>query len=120
MKGADQKERFWTNLEELVSRSEIVIDRPKGSRHPRHAQMEYQVDYGYLAGTSSADGEGIDIWLGSDPGRKLDAIICTVDLGKGDAEIKLLVGCTQDEIAFIESFHNMWPQMGGILVRREG
>lgn len=28
-------EDFWDALDELVSNSEIVIDRPKGSAHPR-------------------------------------------------------------------------------------
>ncbi len=39
---------FWKALERLVSESEIVIDRPKGSTHPRYADIVYSVDYGYL------------------------------------------------------------------------
>ena len=41
-------ESFWTAIGSLVRESEIVIDRPKGSRHPRYPELVYPVDYGYL------------------------------------------------------------------------
>ena len=44
---------FWRYLEELYSQSKVVIDRPKGSVHPRYPQIVYQLDYGYLDGTKS-------------------------------------------------------------------
>ena len=110
---------FWRRLDELLERSEIVVDRPRGSRHPRFPEIVYALDYGYLAGTTSADGEGVDVWLGSDPARRLVAVICTVDLDKRDAEMKLMVGCTAEERDYIEHFYNSWPDMGGMIVERE-
>ena len=47
------------SADELVEKSKIVIDRPKGSAHPRFPDIIYQVDYGYLENTSSMDGAGI-------------------------------------------------------------
>ena len=41
-------EDFWKALDELVNSSEIVIDRPRGSAHPRFPNFIYKVDYGYL------------------------------------------------------------------------
>jgi inorganic pyrophosphatase len=82
---------FWLALDKLVSESEIVIDRPKGSRHPKYPTFLYPVDYGYLENTSSIDGGGIDVWKGAD-GEDIDAIVCTVDLMKKDSEIKILIG----------------------------
>ena len=93
-----KSEVFWQRLDALLERSEIVIDRPKGSRHPRFQEIVYALDYGYLDGTTSTDGEGVDVWLGSEPERGLNAVICTVVLDKGDAEMKLMVGCTDDEM----------------------
>jgi inorganic pyrophosphatase len=49
--------------------SEIVIDRPKGTVHPKYPEFAYQVDYGYLKDTSSMDGAGIDVWVGSGKNR---------------------------------------------------
>ena len=57
----DYNEEFWDALDELVKTSEIVVDRPKGSIHPRFPDFIYRLDYGYLRGTSSMDGAGIEI-----------------------------------------------------------
>ena len=43
-----QNSDFWTAAETLVAQSRIVIDRPKGSAHPRYPDFLYPVDYGYL------------------------------------------------------------------------
>ncbi len=83
---------FWMGIDELVEKSQIVIDRPKGSRHPKNQNIIYQVDYGYLAGTFSMDGAGIDVWVGTRGDRTADAIICTIDLFRKDSEIKILIG----------------------------
>ncbi len=110
---------FWLALDELLASSRIVIDRPKGTAHPRFHHMIYPLDYGYLEGTSSMDGGGIDVWRGSDASQKLDAIICTVDLMKRDSEIKLLIGCTEEEKQIVLGVHNDSQYMKGILVHRE-
>lgn len=108
---------FWNALDELVSNSEIVIDRPKGTAHLRYPDFIYQVDYGYLKNTTSMDGTGIDVWVGSGE-RRIDAIICTIDLMKKDSEIKILIGCTEEEKAIIYETHNETEYMKGILIRR--
>ena len=110
-------EAFWSALDSLVAQSEIVIDRPKGSAHPRYPDFIYEVDYGYLKNTSSMDGDGIDVWVGT-AGTKIDAIICIVDLMKRDSEIKILIGCTEEEKAIVYRTHNETEFMKGILIRR--
>lgn len=109
---------FWQRLEALLERSTIVVDRPKGSHHPRFPQIVYAIDYGYLDGTSSNDGEGVDVWLGTHENKVLDAVICTVDLHRGDAEMKLMVGCTESEKEYIERFYNEWPDMAAKIIKR--
>jgi inorganic pyrophosphatase len=113
----DYNDAFWKALDELVSKSEIVIDRPKGSAHPRFPDFIYKVDYGYLKNTASMDGAGIDIWVGSGD-KKIDAIMCIVDLMKRDSEIKILIGCTEEEKLEIYKTHNETEYMKGILIRR--
>ena len=110
-------EDFWTAIDELVSNSEIVIDRPKGTAHPKYPDFIYKVDYGYLKDTSSMDGGGIDVWVGSDE-KKIDAIMCIVDLLKKDSEIKILIGCTEEEKKIVYETHNDTQFMKGILIRR--
>ena len=110
-------EDFWKALDDLVRNSEIVIDRPRGSAHPRFPNFIYKVDYGYLKNTSSMDGAGIDVWIGSGD-KKIDAIMCIVDLMKRDSEIKILVGCTEEEKLDIYKTHNETQYMKGVLIRR--
>lgn len=107
---------FWNALDELVKNSEIVIDRPKGNRHPKFPDFIYKVDYGYLKDTTSMDGGGIDVWVGTDE-KKIDAIMVIVDLMKKDSEIKILIGCTEEEKLIIYKTHNE-EYMKGILIRR--
>ena len=111
-------EGFWEAIDTLVSSGKIIIDRPKGSTHPYFPNIKYDLDYGYIKNTSSMDGGGIDVWLGSLSEKKVNAIICTVDLMKKDSEIKLLIGCTEEEINIVYDFHNDSEFMKGILVRR--
>ena len=110
-------EDFWKALDKLVSNSEIVIDRPRGSAHPRFPNFIYKVDYGYLKNTASMDGAGIDVWVGSGD-KKIDAIMCIVDLMKRDSEIKILIGCTEEEKLEIYKTHNETQYMKGVLIRR--
>ena len=111
-------EAFWEAIDALVASGKIVIDRPKGSCHPRFPSIKYEVDYGYIEDTSSMDGDGIDVWCGSLPEKRVNALICTVDLMKKDSEIKLLIGCTEEEMQTVYEFHNCSERMKGILVRR--
>lgn len=109
---------FWEALDSLVEKSEVIIDRPKGTAHPRYQNFIYEVDYGYLKNTASMDGGGIDVWKGTDKDQKIDAIVCTVDLTKRDSEIKILIGCTEEEKEKIYNTHNNSSSMKGILIRR--
>ncbi len=109
---------FWTTLDKLVNGSEVIIDRPKGSAHPRYPDFIYKLDYGYLKNTSSMDGSGIDVWVGSDSSQKIDAIMCIVDLIKKESEIKILIGCTEEEKEIVYQTHNESENMKGILIRR--
>ena len=108
---------FWNALDNLVANSEIIIDRPKGTAHPKYPNFIYKVDYGYLKDTSSMDGAGIDVWVGSGE-KKIDAIMCIVDLIKKDSEIKILLGCTEEEKTIIYETHNETQFMKGVLIRR--
>ena len=109
--------KFWAAAEQLVATSEIVIDRPKGSAHPTHHDAISPVAYGYLSGTTAADGEGIDVWVGSLEPKRITGLVCTFDLSKRDAELKLLLGCTPQEEDQILSFLNE-GEMAAILVAK--
>lgn len=114
-KGAD----YWIALDILVEYSDVVIDRPKGSRHPRYLETIYPLDYGYLKGTVRSDGQGIDVWLGSSGKKSVTGVVLTVDLHKRDAEQKILCGCSIDEAEMIREFHNQNSQQAVLMWRKD-
>lgn len=108
---------FWQALDTLVAASKLVLDRPRGTAHPRYTEFTYPYDYGYLAGTRSGDGHGIDVWVGSLPERTITGVVATVDLLKRDVEIKLLLGCTSAESEAIAALHARGDQSAMLMPR---
>lgn len=97
---------FWQTLTELATTGSIILDRPKGTAHPRYPELIYPLNYGYLENTSAGDGDSIDVWMGSKGEKILTGILCTFDKLKRDAEIKLLIGCTLQDVETIRGFNN--------------
>lgn len=51
------------NAKEFIGQTvEVKMDRPLGTRHPKHNFM-YPVNYGYIPGIISGDGEELDAYL---------------------------------------------------------
>jgi len=75
----------------IGKRIRVVIDRPKGSLHPEHGFV-YPVNYGYVPGTMSGDGEPIDVYvLGPDEALDEAAATCiAVVHRRDDVEDKLV------------------------------
>ena len=103
-------EKYWDLLNELVDRSDIVIERPKGTSHPCFPELLYPLDYGYLANTRSSDGDAVDVWVGSLNSRRISGVVCTVDTEDRDVEVKLLLGYTKEETDMILNIHNQGTQ----------
>ena len=41
----------------------VKVDRPMGSYHPKHKDMYYPINYGYIEGVIAPDGEEQDAYL---------------------------------------------------------
>ena len=51
------------NAKDFIGKTvEVEMDRPLGTRHPKHGFM-YCVNYGFIPGTVSGDGEELDAYL---------------------------------------------------------
>jgi inorganic pyrophosphatase len=109
---------FWETLDNFLTSGEVVIDRPKGSSHPRFPEIVYPLGYGYLKGVFGGDGNELDVWQGSMTEKRLVAVACTVDTMKKDVEAKLLIGCTEEEINIVDKFHNS-KYMSCVIIRRK-
>ncbi len=69
------------------------IDRPIGSRHPKHPDMIYPINYGYVDGIIAPDGEEQDVYiLGADrPLEEFEGKVIAVYHRLNDVEDKWIV-----------------------------
>lgn len=102
----------------LVAGSTLRVDRPRGSAHPRFPASIYPLDYGYLEGTRGGDGEGVDVFVGTEANSGVVAVAATVDPGAGDAELKLLLDCSEGEIAAVDTFLSSTLGLGVRMIHR--
>jgi inorganic pyrophosphatase len=109
--------QFWLDLEQLVTSSELHIDRPKASAHPRFPELIYPFDYGELIGTSGGDGQGIDVWVGTLE-KRVTGVLATVDKFKRDSETKILLGCSRTEMLKIRDWYNNVAELPCLLFER--
>ena len=107
---------YWDILSEFIQSNSIVIDREKGTSHPKYADMIYPVDYGFITNTQSMDGSAIDIFIGSEDEQKINGIICVADKVKNDSEIKVVLSCNENEIQTILDFLNRTAHMKAIFI----
>lgn len=42
---------------------EVIVDRPLGSYHPKHSDIYYPINYGYVEGVIAPDGEEQDAYI---------------------------------------------------------
>jgi len=105
--------------EALIKLKGVTIERTKHSEHPSYPDIIYPIDYGYVNGTFSSDGEEVDIFVGSGH-NGLVAAIFTVDLRKKDRECKLIYNCSPEEVYLVNGFINFEPTLmhGRLLMRR--
>ena len=68
----------------------VTVDRPMGSFHPKHQNLYYPVNYGYIEGIPAPDGEEQDVYiLGVDrPVKEFTGRIIAVVRRSDDVEEK--------------------------------
>ena len=83
----------------------VIVDRPLGTCHPRHPDIVYPINYGYVPGVIAPDGEEQDAYiLGVDfPAEQLTGRVIAIIHRWDDVEEKWVVApegmtFTKDEI----------------------
>lgn len=102
------------NINYIGKLVEVTMDRPLGSKHPKHGFV-YEVNYGYIAGTISGDGEELDAYvLGEDkPLDKFEGECIAVVHRIDDDDDKLIVvpqglKLSDEEIEKQTAFQEKW------------
>lgn len=99
----------------LGKKVEIIIDRPLGSKHPKHGFI-YEVNYGYIPNTKSPDGEELDVYyLGvNKPLKKVKGVCIAIVHRLNDDDDKLIVvpvrskDISDEEIKSLTHFQEQW------------
>lgn len=100
----------WGAWEALLVAEGYTLDRPYGTAHPRFPEIVYPLDYGYVNGTQSSDGEPVDVFVGTGTAGLVGCAL-TQDYRRGDREVKLLYRCTPAEIYLVHGFLNFAPAL---------
>ena len=71
----------------------VIIDRPMGTYHPKHKDIFYPVNYGYIPGVMAADGEEQDAYvLGvNEPLQEFTGVVTAIIHRIDDVEDKWVV-----------------------------
>lgn len=93
----------------------VTVDRPLGSYHPKHRNIIYKVNYGYVEGIIAGDGDNQDAYiLGvNEPVLEFSGKIIAVIHRLNDIEDKWVVcpdemSFTKDEILELVSFQEQY------------
>ena len=100
----------------------VEMDRPIGTVHPKHPEIVYPINYGFIPGVLGGDGEELDVYiLGVDtPVETYTARIIAIVHRTDDVEDKLVAApegmtYTAEEIAaavhFQEQFHEGYIEL---------
>ncbi|MCI5773659.1 MAG: Inorganic pyrophosphatase [Erysipelotrichaceae bacterium] len=107
---------FWQKIDTLYSSATLEIYHKKGECHPEFADMIYPVDYGRL---KEVNGErGVCVYKGSQKHAAVKAVIIAVDILKRELDVKILIGCNEEEEEALLRFLNQTDFQKTILVRR--
>lgn len=88
---------------------EVIIDRPLGSKHPKHGFI-YEANYGFVPRTRAPDGEELDAYfLGVDkPVKKAKGVCIAIIQRPKDDDDKLVVvpkGVTLTDREILKAVH---------------
>ncbi len=107
-----RKAQVWSYLGKTAT---ITIDRPIGTAHPKHPDILYPINYGYIAGEFAPDNEELDVYiLGvNKPLERFCGQIIAIVHRNNDVEDKLVaapdgVRFTVDEITAATRFQEQF------------
>ena len=102
----------WKPEEHLGEKIKIKIDRPMGSKHPKHGFI-YPINYGYVPGVIGGDGEEFDAYLLGvfEPVKEYEGRLIGIIHRDDDVEEKLVIAprvYSEEQITALVEFQEKW------------
>ena len=109
---------FWQKVDTLFLSSNLKIAKHKGEVHQKFKNLIYPVEYGHLEDTISTSPSGISVYLGTQSKSKITGVVVAADILIKTIDIKLLVGCNDNETYEVLHFLNQTDFQKTVLIRR--
>ena len=109
---------FWQKVDALFLSSGYVITRKKGTVHPNFPNLIYPMDYGHLNDTKTTSDTEVSVYRGSLPDSKVSALVVSCDILQRELDVKMLIGCNEDDIESVLRFLNQTEYQKTVLIRR--
>ncbi len=109
---------FWMKIETLFLSGKLNLTKKKGEVHPVFKNLIYPTDYGHLGDTKSVSDEGVTVYAGSGDRNQITALAIAADILTKELDVKMLIGCTEEETDQILHFLNQTDYQKTVLIRR--
>lgn len=110
------------NKEYLGKIVKVVMDRPLGTKHPKHGFV-YETNYGYIENTVSGDGEELDAYVLGEhkPLEEFEGEVIAILHRTNDDDDKLIVtkqgrNYSDEQIRVLTEFQEQWFE--SIIIRK--
>ena len=112
----DNNAYFWQKVDTIFLSSNVNIIRHKGEVQPQFKNLIYPTEYGHLDETGN--GNPISVYMGTKNHSEITGLIVAADILQKTIDVKLLLGCTEEEVNDVLHFLNQTDFQKTVLIRR--
>lgn len=105
---------FWQKVDTLFLSGSIIQTKKKGEAHDTFKNLVYPVDYGKIADLQ----DDISVYLGSGARSQITGLVIAADILSKELDVKVLAGCTEDEVDQVLHFLNQTDFQKTVFIRR--
>ncbi len=108
---------FWQKLDTFYFSGEYEVKHKKGDHHSEYPNLVYPVEVGCLEETNG-EHEGVNVYRGSGSMYSITGLVIAVDILGKTLDVKMLVGCSEEEVEEILRFLNQTDYQKTVLIRK--
>ncbi len=118
MKNYENNAFFWQKVDSLYLSGTRKIIKKKGEVHDTFKNLVYPLDYARIEDMKSVSGHGVAVYLGSENRNKVSALVVAADILEKELDVKVLAGCTEEEIEEVLRHLNQTEFQKTVLIKR--